>query len=101
MAKMVGLSRSVKLEWLNKTIELIKQNKTESNIKEELNEYLSFEIKSPTVLRKTREILMSTWVRTPENLLPIKSIALKAYDNEKSNRLALHWCMILLAYPVF
>ena len=37
MAKMVGLSRSIKLEWLNKTVELIKEGKTETEIKEALN----------------------------------------------------------------
>jgi len=101
MAKMVGLSRSIKLEWLNKTVDLILQGKTEEQIKEELNEYLSFEIKSSTNLRKTREILMTIWVRTPDDLVKIKDLALKLFVNKKSNLMAIHWCMILLAYPVF
>jgi hypothetical protein len=63
MAKIIGLSRSIRLEWLNKTVELVLEGKNETQIKDELNEYLSFEIKSPTVLRKTREILMNIWVK--------------------------------------
>lgn len=101
MAKMIGLSRSIKLEWLNKTAELVLEGKTETQIKDELNEYLSFEIKSPTVLRKTREILMNIWVRTPEELSTLKQLALGAYKDDKSNKLALHWSMMLVAYPVF
>jgi len=101
MAKMVGLSRPIKLEWLNKTIELIKQGKTEAEIKNELNGYLSFEITSPTNLRKTREILMTIWVKTPEELLKIKSLALEISDNYNVNTLVIHWCMLLLTYPVF
>ncbi|MDJ0306798.1 hypothetical protein [Dehalobacter sp.] len=101
MAKLIGLSRSIKLEWLNKTVELILEDKNEAQIKEELNEYLSFEIKSPTVLRKTREILMTIWVRTPEKIALMKQKALEAYKDEKANKLAIHWGMILLAYPVF
>src|SRR5665647_3762988 len=101
MAKMVGLSRSIKLEWLNKTVELILEEKSEAQIKEELNEYLSFEISSPTNLRKTREILMTIWVRTPDEFSELRQQAISAFKDEKSNRLAIHWSMILIAYPVF
>lgn len=101
MAKIVGLSRSIKLEWLNKTVELVLEGKDEIQIKDELNEYLSFEIKSPTNLRKTREILMTIWVRTSDELSTLKQQALEAYKDEKSNKLALHWSMMLVAYPVF
>ena len=59
MAKIVGLSRNLKLQWLNKVVELASSNLTEQEIKDQLNEYLSFEISSPTNLRKTREILMN------------------------------------------
>ena len=62
MAKMVGLSRNLKLTWLNKAAELASVELTEQEIKDQLNEYLSFEITSPTNLRKTREILMNIWV---------------------------------------
>lgn len=101
MAKMIGLSRSIKLEWLNKTVELVLEGKDETQIKDELNEYLSFEIKSSTNLRKTREILMTIWVRTPDKLAELKKQALEAYQDEKSNKLAIHWSMMLVAYPVF
>ena len=101
MAKIVGMSRSIKLDWLNKTVELILDGKNETQIRNELNDYLSFEIKSPTNLRKTREILMNIWVSTPENILDLKQLALEAYKDEKSNKLALHWSMMLVAYPIF
>ena len=61
MAKAIGLSRKIKLPWLNKAVELLDENLSESEYKAEMNEYLSFEIDSPTVLRKTREILMRIW----------------------------------------
>lgn len=100
MVKMIGLSRAIKVEWLNKTVELIKQGKTELEIKYLLNEYLSFEISSPTNLRKTREILMSIWVRTPNEYISIREHALDAFDKTE-DKLSVHWCMILLSYPVF
>ena len=61
MAKTVGLSRKITLKWLNKMVELAEENLPEAECKNKLNEYLSFEIESPTNLRKTREILMRIW----------------------------------------
>jgi hypothetical protein len=101
MAKIIGLSRSIRLEWLNKTVELILEGKGETQIKDELNEYLSFEIKDSTNLIKTRGILTNIWVRTPDEITALKKHALEAYVDEKSNKLALHWSMMLVAYPVF
>jgi hypothetical protein len=101
MARIVGMSRSIKLEWLNKTVELILEGNDETQIKDELNEYLSFEIKSPRVLIMTRSILMNIWVKTPEEFLSLKQMALEAFGDEESNKLALHWSMMLTAYPVF
>ena len=101
MAKMVGLSRAIKMEWLNKTVSYVLEGMYDSEIKAALNEYLSFEIESPTVLRKTREILMNIWVYPVEGAEEIREIALEAYKEGKANRLVLHWCMILLAYPIF
>ena len=62
MAKMVGLSRNLKLIWLNKVVELVLEGLPENEIHDQLNDYLSYEISSPTNLRKTREILMCNWV---------------------------------------
>ena len=101
MAKMVGLSRSIKLEWLNKVADLVVEGKSEQEIKNELNEYLSFEIKSPTNLRKTREILMYIWLKSGDEYRELRSKALEVYKLERSNNLAIHWCLMLAAYPVF
>lgn len=101
MGKLVGLSRPIKLEWLNKTAELVKLGKGETEIKKDLHDYLSFEISSPTNLRKTREILMAIWVRTPDEFADIKRLGIEIYNENKEDRLVIHWCMMLLTYPVF
>jgi hypothetical protein len=101
MEKLVGLSRAVKTDWLTKTVELISQTTNEQEIKEALNEYLSFEINSPTNLRKTREILINIWFRPSITTPDIWVAATKAYKDDANNRLALNWSMLLLAYPVF
>jgi len=101
MAKMVGLSRGLKSEWLDKTVNLVLAGLSENEIKDELNEYLSFEIKSPTNIRKTREILMNLWVYLNEDMDDIRNDAIIAFKTGKGSKMALHWCMILLCYPVF
>ena len=101
MAKMVGLSRNLKIQWLNKTVELYASGLNEAEIKEQLNEYLSFEISSPTNLRKTREILMNIWVYENELAKGIKKDAVELINKDQDNALAMHWCMMLAAYPVF
>ncbi|MCZ9313286.1 MAG: hypothetical protein O0V67_07895 [Methanocorpusculum sp.] len=101
MAKMVGLSRNIKLPWLNKVVEFVVAGKTESEIKDALNEYLSFEIESPTNLRKTREILMNIWVYENEYSERLRPEALKLIQRDSENQLSAHWIMMLAAYPVF
>lgn len=101
MAKIIGLSRNLKLQWLNKTVELVSTGLTEQEIKENLNEYLGFEIKSPTNIRKTREILMNIWVYENEKSNKIKASALKMIRLYPEYSLVVHWCMIMATYPVF
>jgi len=101
MAKMVGLSRNLKLQWLNKVVELVSDGLTENEIKEQLNEYLSFEITSPTNMRKTREILMYIWVYENGYTGRLKEQALTIIRNCPECALEIHWCMMLAAYTVF
>lgn len=101
MAKMVGLSRNLKLQWLNKAAELVLEGHTEQEIKDQLNEYLSFEIESPTNIRKTREILMNIWVYDNDYSAKIKETALELIRLYPEYSMPIHWCMMLAAYPVF
>lgn len=101
MAKMVGLSRNLKLSWLNQAVELVSSDLPENEIKEKLNEYLSFEIWSPTNIRKTREILMYIWHYENEYTEKLRPTALALIKEYPDYTLEIHWCMMLAAYPVF
>ena len=83
MAKMVGLSRKLRLPWLKYTVDLVATGMEESEIKDKINEYLSFEIQSPTVLRKTREILMNIWVYENQYTLDLKDEAIRLPEDKK------------------
>lgn len=101
MAKMVGLSRNLKLPWLNEVVRLYAEGLEEEQIKKRLNEYLSYEIGSPTVLRKTREILMNIWVYENDYTDSLRDEALRLLQKDSDYALPVHWCMMLAAYPVF
>lgn len=103
MAKIVGLSRAIKLEWLDKTVELILEGLSPEEIKSALNDYISFEINSPDNIRKSRDILMNLWVRpfADDNCNHIRDLAISALRSGSTDRMAFHWCMLLLYYPVF
>lgn len=101
MAKMVGLSRNLKLSWLNEVARLYVEGLDENEIKDRLNEYLSFEITSPTNIRKTREILMNIWVYENDYTAALRGEALRLFQTDSDYALPVHWCMMLAAYPVF
>ena len=101
MAKMIGLSRNLKLQWLNKVVELVLEGLPAPEIKEQLNEYLKFEIVSAINVRKTREILMNIWVYDNDYSGKIRETALELIRNYPECSVPIHWCMILATYPVF
>jgi hypothetical protein len=100
MKKTVGFLRAIKFTWLDKTVELVLQNKTNEEIKKELNEYLAFEIKSPTTIRKTRDVLMNMWVNPSCAFADIRREVLKVYPNARANRTVLQYCVLLLTFSV-
>lgn len=93
--------KNLKLQWLNKVVELVLEGYTEQEIKDQLNEYLSFEISSAINIRKTREILMNIWVYENDYSGKIKAAALELICNYPEYSMPIHWCMMLAAYPVF
>lgn len=101
MAKMVGLSRNLKLPWLNEVVRLCSEGLDDNQIKEQLNEYLSFEIGSPTNLRKTRDILLNIWVHENDFTSALRDEAIRLLQKDSDYALPVHWIMMLAAYPVF
>ena len=100
MAKMVGYACKIKLQWLNQAVSMLDRDLNEVEFKKKLDEYLSFEINSPTTLRKTREIIMNTWYYDSEEISPIRQDALKLLKRFPEDSVALNLCMIYFAYPV-
>ena len=101
MAKMVGYACSIRLPWLNKAVQMLEENLPEAEYKEKMNEYLSFEIDSPTRLRKTREILMNVWYYPSEELGNTRKEAITLLSKHPEYSAPIQYCMLCLTYPVF
>ena len=100
MAKTVGFSCSIKLQWINKAVSLLDEQMTETEYKEALNHYLSFEIDSSTRLRKTREILMNIWFYDSDEITPVRNKAKEIITKYPEYAVPIHLCMMYIAYPV-
>ena len=74
---------------------------SEEEMKAALNEYLAFEIKSSINIRKTRELLMNIWYYPNTALDGVRELAIKSFQSESANKMAIHWCLMLLRYPIF
>lgn len=102
MARAIGFSRNLTLIWLNKAAELFRNNLSEAEYKNHLTDYLSYEIKSPINIRKTREILMHIWFyREDDQINHMREQAAQLINKYPDYDMAIHWGMLLLVYPVF
>lgn len=101
MPRMVGFTRIIKLPWLNKTLELAREGLDAAQMRSELEDYLSFEIKSDTNRRKTREILLLPWTAEDDSLSMLRPQALELAKNHPYEELAIHWGMLITAFPMF
>ena len=101
MAKAIGYGCSLKLEWLNKAMELFSSDTEEIQFKELLNEYLSLYINNATRLRKTRQILMHIWHYDKPGMRELRQEALCLIQNKAEYAPAIHLCLLYVVYPVF
>jgi hypothetical protein len=102
MSKAVVLARPIKPEWLDMTADLLAKTRDREEIRNSINEYISHYIKSSTNARKTREILLNTWVEVEKDNQAFRERALQVYEQcPQKDRMAVHWAMMLIAFPVF
>ena len=79
MSKQVGMSRNISLDYLDKTVELMKDEDDFEKVKDDLKEYIGLHIDTATNTRKTVSILSNIWLEDDEKNRSIKSI-LRWYD---------------------
>jgi hypothetical protein len=101
MLDRIGFDRIVRLDWLDKTVELYSRERELKNVKPALDHYLRDAVGGDN-RRKTINILIRTWVNVEPGHTALRDRALELFRNTGRNeRIAIHWCMLLLAYPIF
>jgi len=101
----IGLDRSVRLKWLEKTANLLLAGNNAPAVKVLLQEDLQGAFRSSNTkirgsLDKTITILMKIWVRPPSDLHPLQCDGLKLLASlPRENHIAIHWGMTMAVYP--
>lgn len=103
--QMIGYNRTVKLKWLDETLDLYLAGMPDADICQSLRDRLKDEMsvgREPKrgSREKTITLLLKTWVRVPKPLRPIRDEALKLLRSaRRADRLPFHWGMTMAAYP--
>ena len=101
----IGFSQRVRLEWLEKTANLVLAGNDEAPIYNALQELLEDKLSvGGNARRGNREkvitILMKIWVRPPRDLHPLQREGLKLLSHlPREDHIAVHWGMAMAVYP--
>ena len=81
MSKQVGMSRNISLDYLDKTVELMKDEDDFEKVKDDLKEHIGLYIDDKTNIRKTVSILSNIWLEDDEKNRSIKAYACLLYTS--------------------
>ena len=103
----IGIKHIIRLEWMDKTLDMILAGMSQTEIREELNAYLANKKQSggtgergEQAYKKAVTNLMHTWCIPDKETLPFRDALLAlAKKTPISDRMPLHWAMISAAYP--
>jgi len=101
----IGYNRTVKLTWLDETLDLYLTGMSDPEIYETLRERLKTELSVGSEAQrgsreKTITLLMRTWVRVPPVLREFRDDGVQLLSGmRRSERLPLHWGMTMAVYP--
>jgi hypothetical protein len=102
---MIGYNRTVKLRWLDETVDLLLAGESEAAISDTLRQRLGDQLSVGShALRGSREktitLLLKTWVRVPSRIEGLRDDAIRELGKvRRAERLPFHWGMTMAAYP--
>ncbi|HBY97805.1 MAG TPA: hypothetical protein DEP84_28335 [Chloroflexi bacterium] len=98
----IGFDRTIRLRWLDQAALLARELRDNEALREALFECLTHDVRGEESRRKTVTVLARIWWRVPEEHILFREEAFAMVAQETPGaRLALHWGMALLAYPLF
>lgn len=102
MKRRIGFDRNLTLRWLDIGASLAESEQDKAALRGKLMEALAAEIPAHFVRYKTCTVLIRTWLSVPPSQLEMRNQAFDLLKHATADqRLAVHWGMLLLAYPFF
>ena len=104
-ASQIGFSQRIRLEWLEKTANLVLAGNDKAAVKDSLQELLRDKVSiGGQAIRGNREkvitILMKTWLTVPRGLKLLRDEGLQIHQRlHRKERIVVHWGMAMAAYP--
>ena len=104
-AAQIGFSQRIRLEWFEQTANLILAGNDKAEINDSLQEMLKNRVSvGGQAVRGNREkvitILMKTWLTVPRDRQMLRDEGLQIFQRlPPKDRIAVHWGMVLAAYP--
>jgi hypothetical protein len=100
MQKSIGLSRTVRLDWLDATATLCLENRPHAEIRRELDRLVEPAQPGPVERARIVDTLVRIWVKGDPDL-KTNALALYPHLSTREDRLCLHYGIILAQYPFF
>lgn len=99
--KAIGFDRKIRLGWLDAAAEWTAQGMSAAEIRAKLDLLLEGEVTGEAARKKTKGVLLRTWLLVVEDLRPLRDEALTLLaERPGPDRLLLHWGMVCANYPV-
>ncbi len=102
----IGIKQAIRLEWMEKTANLLLAGLDEKSIRKELHEYLATSKDDGSKTDRSKETqtfvvnnLMTTWFSPESELLDFKDDALDMLRRHPSEAIAIYWAMLCAVYP--
>lgn len=102
----IGIKQTIRIEWLDKTVNLLLSGLDNKTIRAELHEYMtdknadgSIAIRSENTRGFVVINLMNIWVTTPKEIVPLRDDALKLIKEKPDLIHVMHWAMLCAVYP--
>ena len=101
----IGFSQRIRLEWFDQTAELVLAGNNKTAINDSLQDLLRDKVSvDGQAVRGNREkiitILLKTWLIVPSGLEELRDEGLSLLQGtNRKDRVAVHWGMVLAAYP--
>ena len=100
----IGIQRELDINWFDHALSVYAAGYNKTSARKEFYDYLDkiSDFKSaPTAQTKTyiAHALIKTWIDPDKELVPLRNNAFDLLNNNRENRIAVHWLLLCAAYP--